>query len=168
MGGPGGQFSPEPAKRGSSSKVRVAYIGAIGVVVAALISGLSLYLSQSGNKNSQTTTMSNNHVVVNVHPAVTPPTTPAFQPFRGAIFHLPAGQCADVFSEPYILQQDVIGTVCTGVTVSIYCTVETTQVGDSSVWDLVYYKTNWGLGGYVPDYYVNTGTRNAVESSCST
>src|SRR5258708_31822444 len=124
MGGPGRQVLPESVKRGPGSKVKVAYIGAIGVVVAALISGLSLYLSQGSNKSQQMTTMSNNRVIVNVHPAVAPPPTPTFQPFRGAVFHLPLGQCADIFSEPYILQQDVIGTLCTGVTAYIYCTVE--------------------------------------------
>jgi hypothetical protein len=58
--------------------------------------------------------------------------------------------------------------LCTGTTVYIYCTAEAQQVGSSSVWDLIAYKTSWGNGGYIPDYYVYTGTNNAVEPSCST
>jgi hypothetical protein len=73
-----------------------------------------------------------------------------------------------VYSEPYLESQDLIGTACTGVYVSVYCTAESVQVGGSSVWDLIYFKTNWGLSGYIPDYYVDTGTNNAVEPSCST
>jgi hypothetical protein len=170
MGGPGRQVLPESArKRGPDSKVKVAYITAAGVIVAALISGLGLYLTRGDSKSSsQTTTMSNNHVVINEPPPVTPPPPPRFQPFHGTVTNLPLGQCADVFSEPYVMQQDVIGTLCTGAPADIYCTVETTPVGGSSVWDLIYFKTNWGTGGYIPDYYVNTGSYNAVEPSCST
>ncbi|MGD0064678.1 MAG: hypothetical protein ABSB76_14690 [Streptosporangiaceae bacterium] len=154
--GPGGR---------RSSKEKIAWIGAAAVVVAALVSGLFLYFSQGSAKASAT---SDNNVVVNMPPAATPPATPTFQPFQATVYNLPAGQCANVYSEPYLLSQDFIGILCTGTTVYIYCTAEAQQVGSSSVWDLIAYKTSWGNGGYIPDYYVYTGTNNAVEPSCST
>jgi hypothetical protein len=169
MSSSGGQFPSGAApRRGTTAKVKIAYISAAGVVAAALISGLFLYLSQGNSKDQKTTVSGGSAVVFNIPPAANPPAPPTFQPFRGAAFNLPSGQCAYVFSEPYVLSQDIIGSVCDGTTVYIYCTVETVQVGNSSIWDFIYYKTNWGTGGYIPDYYVYTGTNNAVEASCST
>ena len=168
MSDSGGQFPPGAApRRGTSAKVKIAYITAAGVVAAALISGLFLYLSQGNSKDQKTTVSGGDAVVFNIPPASSPSPLPTFQPFRGAVFNLAAGQCAYVFSEPYALSQDIIGSVCDGTIVSIYCTVETVPVGGNSIWDLIYFKTSWGTGGYIPDYYVDTGTNNAVESSCS-
>ncbi len=169
MSSSGRQGSPGPApNRGTSSKVKITYISTAGVVLAAVITGLSLYLSQGNNKSQPTTSANNSRVVVNVAPATAPPTTPSFRPYQGQVYDLPVGQCANVYSEPYVVSQDMIGTACPGANVSIYCTAETVEVGDSSVWDLIYFKTSWGSVGYIPDYYVYTGTNNAVEPSCST
>jgi len=155
-------------RQGTSSKIKIAYISAGGVVLAAVISAIAVLHSQSSNKNQPTTAVNNGDVVVNVAPATAPPTTPSLHPFQAQVWNLPAGQCANVYSEPYLESQDMIGTACTGVDVSVYCTAESVQVGGSSVWDLIYFKTSWGLSGYIPDYYVYTGTNNAVEPSCST
>ena len=169
MGGPAREAPPRSASGSDSGdKVKIAYIGAIGVIVAALISGLFLYFSQGDSKDKQPPATSNSKVTVNVRPAVTPPAVPAFQPFSASVFHLLAGQCAYVYSVPQSLQDDTLGCVYTATPVSIYCTVESQQVGDSMVWDEIYYKTSWGPTGFIPDYYVNTGPRTAVLPSCVT
>jgi hypothetical protein len=93
---------------------------------------------------------------------------PAIKTFGASVFHLLAGQCAYVYSEPQTLQDDTLGCVYTATPVAIYCTVESQQVGDSTVWDEIYYRTSWGTTGFIPDYYVNTGTNNAVMPSCVT
>jgi len=168
MGGPA--KAPPRSASGSDSgdKVKIAYIGAIGVIVAALISGLFLYFSQGDSKDKQPPATSNSKVTVNVRPAVTPPAVPAIRTFSASVFRLLAGQCAYVYSEPQTLQDDRLGCVYTATPVSIYCTVESQQVGDSTVWDEIYYRTSWGTTGFIPDYYVNTGTNNAVMPSCVT
>ena len=169
MGGPAKEAPPRSASRPESGdKVKIAYIGAIGVTVAALISGLFLYLSQSGGEDKQPPTTSSGKVTVNVRPAVAPPVVPTFKPFSASVFNLLAGQCAYVYAKPQILQDDTLGCVYTATQVSIYCTVESQQVGNSTVWDEIYYKTSWGTIGFIPDYYVNTGTNNAVMPSCVT
>jgi hypothetical protein len=88
--------------------------------------------------------------------------------FEAQVFNLPSGQCAFVFSEPEVLYQDRLGCIYTGASVAIYCTVESQSVGNSTVWDEIYYPTDWGKTGYIPDYYVYTGTNNAVMASCVT
>ena len=149
-----------------SDKTKVAYIGLAGVVGAAIITGVFLLLSQHNGKSSAPTATSN--TVVNVAPASAPPTAPALQPFRASVWNLPAGQCALVFSEPEALQEDRLGCVNATTFVAIYCTVESQSVGGSTVWDEIYYRTSWGTTGYIPDYYVYTGTNNAVMGSCVT
>jgi hypothetical protein len=168
MGSPAWQGPPvAPAsKKGPSDKVRIAYISAAGVIVAAIISGIFLVLSRGGGTPVSPIT-SNNKVVVNVSPPVAPPTTPAFRPFT-AYVSIPAGDCAYVFSEPRLLQQDILGCINPNTTVEIYCTAESATVNNSSVWDLIYYRTSWGVAGYIPDAYVYTGTNNAVMPSCVT
>jgi hypothetical protein len=168
MGGPA--KAPPRSASGSDSgdKVKIAYIGAIGVILAALISGLFLYFSQDGGKDKPPATATNSKVTVNVRPAVTPPVTPTLKTFSASVFRLPTGQCAYVFSEPQVLQDDRLGCVNTATLVAIYCTVESQQVGDSTVWDEIYYRTSWGTTGFIPDYYVYTGTNNAVMPSCVT
>ena len=168
MGGPA-NAPPRPASGSDSGdKVKIAYIGAIGVVVAALISGLFLYLSQGDSKDKPVAATSNSEVTVNVPPAVTPPAVPALKTFSASVFHLATGQCAYVFSEPQVLQDDKLGCVNPATPVSIYCTVESQLVGGSTVWDEIYYRTSWGTTGFIPDYYVYTGTNNAVMPSCVT
>jgi hypothetical protein len=168
MGGPA--KAPPRSASGSDSgdKVKIAYIGAIGVIVAALISGLFLYFSQGDSKDKQPSATSSSKVTVNVSPAVTPPAAPALKEFSASVFRLPAGQCAYVFSQPQVLQDDKLGCVSAATLVEIYCTVESQQVGDSTVWDEIYYRTSWGTTGFIPDYYVYTGTNNAVMPSCVT
>lgn len=151
---------------GNSSKVKIAWISAGGVVVAALLSLLGVYLTRSSP--APTATSIGNKVIVNVSPAAAPPTQPAFTPATAPVGNLPYGKCAYVFSEPQLLEQDILGCVDSGTEVSIYCTVESTSVYGDSVWDLIGYRTAWGLTGYIPDYYVITGTNNAVMSSCVT
>lgn len=151
---------------GTSNRVKVAWITTAGVIVAALLSLLGVYLTRSSP--APTTTSNSNNVIVNAAPAAAPPTQPTFTPATAPVGNLPSGQCAYVFSEPQILQQDILGCVDSGADVSIYCTVESTSVGGDSVWDLIYYKTSWGVTAYIPDYYVLTGTNNAVMSSCVT
>ena len=163
MGGPA--KAPPRSASGSDSgdKVKIAYIGAIGVIVAALISGLFLYFAQDGGKDKQPPATSNSKVTVNVRPAVTPPAVQALKTFSASVFHLPTGQCAYVFSEPQVLQDDKLGCVNATTLVAIYCTVESQQVGGSTVWDEIYYRTSWGTTGFIPDYYVYTHQRgNAV------
>lgn len=168
MGGRAGQTLPGSGpKPGTSDKVKIAYISMVGVIVAALISGLFLYLSNRGHSQPSTAT-SNNKVIVNISPSVAPPPTPSFKPFGAPVFDLPLGRCAFVFSEPQLLSEDRLGCVDANTYVYIYCTVESTQVGNSTVWDEIYYRTAWGTTGYIPDYYVDTGTNNAVMSSCVT
>lgn len=53
------------------------------------------------------------------------------------VANLQPGRRADVFSEPYVMRQDVIGTLCTGASPYIYCAVETTPVQGSSARDLI-------------------------------
>jgi hypothetical protein len=157
MSGPGNS-------RRTSNKVKVAWISAGGVVVAALLSVLGVYLTRSSPASP--TTIGN--VIVNNPPSASPPTQPTFTPATAPVGNLPSGQCANVFSEPLLLQQDILGCVDSGTEVSIYCTAESTSVGGDSVWDLIGYRTAWGVTGYIPDYYVQTGTDNAVMSSCVT
>ena len=65
-----------------SSKTKVAYIGLAGVIAAALISGVFLYLSQhSDSSNKSTSTSNSSRVTVNVAPATTPPAQPTLKPF---------------------------------------------------------------------------------------
>jgi hypothetical protein len=164
MSGPAGKAPPGSAsKPARSDKLKVAYIGMTGVVVAALISGVFLYFSQNGPKNEPT---GNNRVTINVAPAVAPPAQPALKTFDAPVFHLPLGRCAIVFSEPKVLQEDREGCIDAQVSVEIYCTAESQSVGGSTVWDEIYYATDWGTTGYIPDYYVYTGTDNAVMPSC--
>jgi hypothetical protein len=168
MGGRAGQTLPGSGRKpGTSDKVKIAYISMVGVIVAALISGLFLYLANRNSGKSSTPT-SNNKVIVNVAPSVAPPPTPSFRPFQAPVFNLAVGRCAYVFSEPQLLSEDRLGCVDANTTVSIYCTVESTQVGNTTVWDEIYYRTDWGTTAYIPDYYVDTGTNNAVMSSCVT
>ena len=147
-----------------SGKTKVAYIGLVGVIAAAVITGVSLYLSNHNGKSNAVT--ATNNTVVNVAPASTPPTKPSFEPFEASVSNLPAGQCAFVFSEPGILQEDELGCINAATTVYIYCTVESQMVGGSTVWDEIYYRTDWGTTGYIPDAYVYTGSNNAVMPSC--
>ena len=155
------------SKSDPSSRVKVAYIGLVGVIGAAIISGIFVYLSRGSGGGGSSATNSNT-VTVNVAPSDPAPTTPAFRPFTASVFNLQLGGCAYVFSEPEVLSEDRLGCVSAGTTVGIYCTVESQQVGNSSVWDEIYYRTSWGLAGYIPDYYVDTGTNNAVMPSCVT
>jgi hypothetical protein len=154
------------SRPGTSSKVKVAWITTAGVIVAALLTLVGVYLTRSSP--APTPTSNRNDVIVNVSPAAAPATKPAFTPATAPVGNLPSGRCADVFSEPQILQQDILGCIDSGVDVSIYCTVESTSVDGDSVWDLIYYHTSWGVTGYIPDYYVITGSDNAVMSSCVT
>jgi hypothetical protein len=149
-----------------SGRTKVAYIGLVGVIGAALISGVSLYLSQHNDKSKASTATSSSRVTVNVAPAAAPPNPPALKPFVAPVYNLPNGQCAFVFSEPEVLQEDRLGCVYAAKSIYIYCTVESQSVGNSPVWDEIYYRTSWGLTGYIPDYYVYTGTNNAVMPSC--
>jgi hypothetical protein len=151
---------------GSSSKVKVAWITSGGVVAAAALSLLGLYLTRSSPAPAAANNSSK--VIVNVAPAVAPAPKPTFTPAQALVGNLPSGDCAEVFSEPLILQQDIEGCVDPGINVYIFCTVESTTVSGDSVWDLIYYPTAWGRTGYVADYYVMTGTDNAVMSSCVT
>jgi len=152
----------------TSSKVKVAWITTAGVIVAALVSVVGVYLTRSNPAPPQTSTSNRNDVIVNVSPAAAPTTKPTLTPVTAPVGNLPSGRCADVFSEPQILQQDILGCVDSGVDVSIYCTVESGSVNGDSVWDLIYYRTSWGVTGYIPDSYVVTGTDNAVMASCVT
>ncbi len=151
---------------GTSNNVKVAWITTAGVIVAAVLSLVGVYLTRSSPATPATN--NRNDVIVNITPAAPPPTKPAFTPAMAPVGNLPSGQCARVFSEPQLLQQDILGCVDSGIEVSIYCTVESTSVNGDSVWDLIYYRTSWGVTGYIPDYYVITGTNNAVMSSCVT
>jgi hypothetical protein len=151
-----------------SGKTKVAYIGLAGVVAAALITGVSLYLSNHNDNSKASAATSSSRVIVNVAPASAPPTTPAVAPFEASIGNLPLGQCAFVFSQPQALQEDRLGCVYLTTSVRIYCTVESQMVGGSTVWDEIYYRTDWGTAGYIPDYYVITGSQNAVMPSCVT
>jgi hypothetical protein len=153
-------------ERAMSGKTRVAYIGLAGVIGAALITGVSLYLSQHNDTSKASTATSNSRVTVNVAPASTPPAPPTFKPFVASVGNLSPGLCAFVFSEPEVLQEDRLGCIYGTTSVYIYCTVESQSVGNSTVWDEIYYRTNWGTAGYIPDYYVITGSQNAVMPSC--
>jgi hypothetical protein len=124
---------------GNSSKVKIAWISAGGVVVAALLSLVGVYLTRSSP--APTATSNGNKVIVNVSPAAAPPTQPAFTPATAPVGNLPFGKCAYVFSEPQLLEQDILGCVDSGTEVSIYCTVESTLVYGDSVWDLIGYRT---------------------------
>jgi hypothetical protein len=149
-----------------SGKIKVAYIGLAGVIAAALISGVALYLTQHNDKSKASTATSSSRVTVNVAPAAAPPAPPALKTFEAPVFNLSNGQCAFVFSEPEVLQEDRLGCVYTNAPVYIYCTVESQSVGNSAVWDEIYYRTSWGTTGYIPDSYVYTGSNNAVMPSC--
>jgi len=151
-----------------SGKTKVAYIGMVGVIAAALITGVSLYLTQHNDKGKASTATSSSNVIVNVAPATAPPAPPTIKPFEASVYNLPYGQCAYVFSEPEVLQDDRLGCINATTSVYIYCTVESQTVGNSTVWDEIYYRTGWGTTGYIPDYYVYTGTNNAVMPSCVT
>lgn len=151
-----------------SSKTKIAWITTAGVIGAALISAVAVYLTRPGPAPAPMGTSNSNNVIVNVSPAAAPPTQPAFTPARAPVGNVPAGQCAYVFSEPLVLQQDVLGCVDPGTELSIYCTVESTSVNGDSVWDEIYYRTTWGVAGYIPDTYVITGTDNAIMPSCVT
>jgi len=167
MGGLAGQAPPGSApKPGRSDKLKVAYIGMTGVIVAALISGMFLYFSQDDHKSKPPIATSNSKVIINAPPAISPPAQPALTTFEASVFNLLYGQCAFVFSEPKLLQDDRLGCIYATTSVEIYCTVESQWVADSTVWDEIYYRTDWGTTGYIPDYYVNTGSQNAVMPSC--
>ena len=149
-----------------SGKTKVAYIGLAGVIGAALISGGVVLLTQHNDKSEASTVTSSSRVIVNVAPAAPPPTPPAIKTFEAPVYDLSSGQCAFVFSEPEVLQQDRLGCIYATTSVYIYCTVESQSVGNSAVWDEIYYRTSWGTTGYIPDYYVYTGSNNAVMPSC--
>lgn len=151
-----------------SGTTKAAYIGLVGVIGAALISGVFLYLSQHNSKSKASTATSSSRVTVDVAPVAAPPTPPVIRTFKAPVYNLPNGQCAFVFSQPKTLQDDRLGCIYAATSVYIYCTVESQSVGNSTVWDEIYYRTSWGTTGYIPDYYVYTGTNNAVMPSCVT
>ena len=66
-----------------SGKTKVAYIGLVGVIAAAVITGVSLYLSNHNGKSDAVT--ATNNTVVNVAPASAPPTKPSFEPFEASV-----------------------------------------------------------------------------------
>jgi hypothetical protein len=142
----------------------------IGVIVAALISGVFLLLAHGSGNGKQSAPTSNSKVNINIPPtpALRPSATPSTKAFSARTANLQTGQCAYVFAEPRLLGDAKLGCVNAGTTVEIYCTVESQPVGTSqdTVWDVIYYRTDWGTIGYIPDYYVNTGTNNAVRPSC--
>ena len=77
---------------GGSDKLKVAYIGMAGAIVAALISGAALYLSQRGHQSKPPIATSNSRVVINVPPAAPPPAQPTLQTFQASVFNLLNGQ----------------------------------------------------------------------------
>lgn len=154
-------------KSGPSDKLKAAYITAGATVAVAAITGAFALFSHRGDNSSPPST-GNTKVIIKVAPAASPPAPPAAQPVTAPVYNLVPGRCAYVFSEPKLLDEDRLGCVTAQTTVYIYCTVESDTVGNSTVWDEIYYKTNWGTTGYIPDYYVYTGTSNAVKPSCVT
>jgi len=142
--------------------MKIAYIGAGGAIAAALITGAVMIFSSP----TPAPPTSNTKVIVRVAPSAAPPSAPATRTLQAPVTNLASGQCAYVFSEPKLLDEDRLGCVYENTTVYIYCTVESQTVVNSTVWDEIYFRTAWGTTGYVPDYYVNTGTTNAAMPSC--
>jgi|SRR5579859_517649 len=166
----GAVMSDGSGKESSRAGTKIAYISAAGVVIAALVTGLFLLLSGRDSKTpSAPAAVSNAKVIISVPPAIPPPAAPAASPFVALVgAALQPGNCAYVFSEPKLFTEDRLGCVDIGIRVAIYCTVESTMVYNSTVWDEIYYRTDWGTTGYIPDAYVYTGTNNAVMPSCVT
>jgi hypothetical protein len=158
----------------SSTKVRVALIGAGGVIVAAIIAAVATVASGGGgNGNSSSKSVSSSKITITVAPQASPTPTPSVQPFRGTINDLATGHCAYVFATPHVVEANREGCEYDGQTVEIYCTDNGDNVNASDVnmhgnlWDLIYYPTSWGSTAWIPDVYVYTGQNTAVRGACS-
>lgn len=146
------------SKSSTKAAIGAAVVTAAGGIVAAIIT-----IHGHGTPTpTPTPAPTSSPVPVATSSAIPGPTQ---TPEAGTIQTVPGETFDYVYSEPTgDLVADRVGEVSNGTNVNIICTVQGPAVASGdTLWDKIAYNSG---SAYISDYYVYTGTNQAVMPSC--